>query len=47
MGIRYDGKMLIKIPTNIKEEAEKRALDVGKTLSAYVRDLIVSDIKKV
>lgn len=47
MGIRYDSRMLIKIPTNIKEEAEKRALETGKTLSAYVRDLIVYDIKKV
>lgn len=47
MGIRYDGKMLIKIPTNIKEEAEKKALNTGRTLSAYVRDLIVKDIKKV
>ena len=46
MGIRYDSKMLIKIPTNIKEEAEQMALQTGKTLSAYVRDLIVKDIKK-
>lgn len=47
MGIRYDSQIFIKIPTNIKEDAEKKALETGKTLSAYVRDLIVNDIKKV
>ena len=47
MGIKYDGKILIKIPMNIKENAEKVAMEKGKTLSAYVRDLIVNDIKKV
>ena len=46
MGIRYDSQIFIKIPTNIKEEAEKMAIQTGKTLSAYVRDLIVKDIKK-
>lgn len=46
MGIRYDCKLMIKATKTMKEEAEKRALETGKTLSAYVRDLIVNDIKK-
>ena len=45
MGLRYDGKMLIKIPENIKEEARQKAANRGKTLSEYVRDLIVRDLK--
>lgn len=45
MGLRYDGKMLIKIPENIKEEARRKAESRGKTLSEYVRDLMVKDLK--
>ena len=45
MGLRYDGKMLIKIPKNIKEEARRKAESRGKTLSEYVRDLMVKDLK--
>lgn len=45
MGIRYDSKMLIKMQAKIKEQAEEKAESLGKTLSSYVRDLIVNDIK--
>lgn len=47
MGIRYDDQMLIKIQAHIKEEAEKRAEKTGRTLSQYVRELILKDMKKV
>lgn len=47
MGIRYDGKMLIKIPTTMKEQAEKKAEKKGLTLSSYIRDLIIKDLKRV
>lgn len=46
MGVIYDEKMLIKIPGKIKQEAEDKAERTGKTLSSYVRDLIVRDLKK-
>lgn len=46
MGVRYDGKMLIKIPAKMKEEAERKAEDKGLTLSSYVRELIIKDLKK-
>ncbi|MGN1327559.1 MAG: hypothetical protein ACI4VQ_05765 [Clostridia bacterium] len=47
MGLKYDGTMLIKIPEDIKEEARKKAESRGKTLSEYVRNLIVTDIKGI
>lgn len=46
MGVRYDDTMLIKIPVTIKQSAMEKAEKDGKTLSSYVRDLIVKDIKK-
>ena len=36
----------MKLPANMKEEAEKKAQLNGKTLSSYIRDLIVNDLKK-
>ena len=47
MGIRYDDQMLIKIQAHIKAEAEKRAEKTGRTLSQYIRELILKDMKKV
>lgn len=47
MGIRYDDQMLIKIQAQIKAEAEKRAEKTGRTLSQYIRELILKDIKKI
>lgn len=46
MGVIYDNTMLIKIPSRIKEEADKQAKKKGKTLSSYVRDLIVKDLEE-
>ena len=47
MGIRYDTQVLIKMQSQIKAEAEKRAEKTGRTLSQYVRELILKDMKKV
>jgi len=46
MGIRYDDKLFIKIPTTMKENAEKVAEEKGVTLSTYIRELINNDLKK-
>ena len=46
MGIRYDDKLFIKIPTTMKESAEKAAETKGLTLSSYIRNLINNDLKK-
>ena len=46
MGVKFNDKLFIKIPTSLKEEAEKRAEDKGLTLSSYIRDLINNDLKK-
>lgn len=45
MGLKYNETLFIKIPENIKEVAKQRAEFRGKTLSEYVRDLIVRDIE--
>lgn len=46
MKIKYDEKILMKIPAKIKEDAEEKARTNGKTLSSYIRDLIVKDLKE-
>ena len=46
MGIRYDDKLFIKIPTTMKINAEKTAEEKGLTLSSYIRELINNDLKK-
>lgn len=46
MGIRYDDKLFIKIPTTMKVNAEKAAEERGVTLSSYIRELINNDLKK-
>lgn len=46
MRIRYDCKLMINLTTQMKEEANKKAMERGQNLSTYIRDLIVKDIEK-
>ena len=46
MGVTYSSLVTIKFIPEFKEEAEKAARARGKSLSAYIRDLIVNDIKR-
>lgn len=46
MGIRYDYRLMINVTKEMKEEANKKAFENGQTLSTYIRDLIVKDLKK-
>lgn len=46
MKLNFDGKILIKLPKEMKERAEEIALANGQSLSAYVRSLIMKDIKE-
>lgn len=47
MGIKYDSQIFIKIPASIKEQAEEKAFSESKTISEYIRNLIVKDLKRV
>lgn len=46
MGVRYDSQIFIKIPKAIKEQVDKKADEESKTISDYIRSLIVKDLKK-
>jgi predicted DNA-binding protein len=42
----YNDKMMILLPTEMKEEVKKIAKEQYKTVSNYVRDLIVKDMEE-
>lgn len=46
MKLNFDEKILIKLPKKMKDRAEEIALENGQSLSAYVRALIMKDIKE-
>lgn len=43
--LKYDATLLIKISSEIKEEARKKAASRGQKLSEYIRDLIATAVK--
>lgn len=42
--VKYDQTLMIKISSDIKEKARKKAANRGQKLSEYVRDLMATDV---
>ena len=46
MKLNFDEKILIKLPKEMKDRAEEIAQSNSQSLSAYIRALILKDIKE-
>lgn len=45
MDFKYDTTLLVKISSDIKEEARKKAASRGQRLSEYIRELVATAVK--